>query len=96
MLARAHIIRGDIGDAVRLLERGLALSREWKLTLYSLHHMGSLGYAYALLGRVADGIPLLQDARAAIDGMEYGLAELMLLENIGETYLAADRLAGRP
>jgi class 3 adenylate cyclase len=93
MLGRAHVIRGDLGNAVRLHQRGMAISREWKLTLYSLHHMGSLGYAYALLGRVADGMPLLQDARTAMDGLDYGLAELMLLEDIGETYLAADRLA---
>jgi class 3 adenylate cyclase len=93
MLGRAHVIRGDLSNAVRLHGRGLAISREWKLTLYSLHHMGSLGYAYALSGRAADGIPLLQDAQTAIDGMQYGLAELMLLEDIGETYLAADRLA---
>jgi CheY-like chemotaxis protein len=62
MLGRAHVIRGDLGNAVRLHERGLALSREWKLSLYSLHHMGSLGYAYALSGRAQDGIPLLQAA----------------------------------
>ena len=93
MLGRAHVIRGDLSNAVRLHQRGLAISREWKLTLYSLHHMGSLGYAHALLGRVADGMPLLQDAQSAMDGMEYGLAELMLLEDIGETYLAAGRFA---
>jgi tetratricopeptide (TPR) repeat protein len=51
MLGRAHVIRGDLSNAIRLHQRGLARSREWKLTLYSLHHMGSLGYAYALLGR---------------------------------------------
>ncbi|MBV9632719.1 MAG: AAA family ATPase [Xanthobacteraceae bacterium] len=93
MLGRAHVIRGDLSNAVRLHQRGLAISREWKLTLYSLHHMGSLGYAHSLSGRVADGMPLLQDAQSAMEGMEYGLAELMLLEDIGETYLAADRFA---
>src|SRR5262249_24826270 len=93
MLGRAHIIRGDLGAAVRLHERGLALSREWKLTLYSVHHMGSLGYAYALSGRAADGIPLLQDALTAIDTMKYGLADVIFLADLGETYVAADRPA---
>src|SRR5262249_62138641 len=71
---------------------GLALSRESKLTLYSLHHMGSLGYAHALSGRAADGIQMLQDALTGIDAMKYGLADLILLEDLGEAYLAADRL----
>ncbi len=93
MLGRAHVIRGDLDKAARLHERGLALAREWKLTLYSLHHMGSLGYAYALSGRAADGIPLLKDAVTGISAMGFGLADVMLLEDLGETYLAADRLA---
>jgi class 3 adenylate cyclase/DNA-binding SARP family transcriptional activator len=93
MLGRVHNIRGDSSSAIRLHERGLALSRESKLTLYSLHHMGSLGYAYALSGRAADGIQMLQDALTAIDAMQYGLADVILLEDLGETYVAADQLA---
>jgi len=42
----------------RLLERGLALGREWNLTPLSVMATGSLGYAYALSGRVAEGIPV--------------------------------------
>ncbi len=93
MLGRVHNIRGDSSSAIHLHGRGLALSRESKLTLYSLHHMGSLGYAHALSGRAADGIQMLQDALTGIDAMKYGLADLILLEDLGEAYLAADRLA---
>jgi tetratricopeptide (TPR) repeat protein len=93
MLGRAHVIRGNLGDAIRLHERGLALSREWKLSLYSLHHMASLGYAYALSGRAPDGIPFLQDAQTAIGTIRYGLADVIFLVDLGETYIAADRLA---
>jgi len=58
-LARVHIIRGDPRDAVPLLERGLALSRERSLAIFVLHHTGSLGHAYALSGRAAEGVALL-------------------------------------
>src|SRR5574342_998529 len=44
-LAHLHIIRGDLGHAVGLLERGVALSREWNLTLFSVGNTGSLSYA---------------------------------------------------
>jgi hypothetical protein len=36
--AYLHITRGELSHAVRLLERGLALSREWNLTLLSVLH----------------------------------------------------------
>jgi hypothetical protein len=53
-----HIIRGELGHAVALLERGVAVSREWNLTLHSVQNTGLLGYAYALSERIAEGIPL--------------------------------------
>ena len=36
VLAYLHIIRGELSHAVGLLERGLALSREWNLTFFSV------------------------------------------------------------
>ena len=71
-LAYLHITRGELSHAVRLLERGLALSREWNLTFFSVSHTGSLGYAYALSGRIAEGIPLLEHALSAIETMGFG------------------------
>ena len=91
-LARVHMIRGDSSEAVRLLERGLAVCREWNLALFVLQHTGALGYAYALSGRAADGIPLLEDALTAIDTMEFGTPQSIFLRDLGETYAAADRL----
>src|SRR4030095_8357963 len=64
-LAHLQIIWGDLSHAGNLLERGVALSREWNLTLFSMGNTGSLGYAYALSGRVAEGIPLLEHAVSA-------------------------------
>ena len=91
-LAYLQITRGELSHAVRLLERGLALSREWNLTFFSVHHTGSLGYAYALSGRIAEGIPLLEHALSAIETMGYGAIQPLFLVYLGEAYVLADRL----
>ena len=91
-LAHLQIIRGELSHAVGLLERGLALSRKWNLTYFSVAHTGILGYAYALLGRAAEGIPLLERALSTIETMEYGLVQPIFLGYLGETYALADRL----
>jgi len=43
-LAHLQIVRGELSHAARLLERGMALSRERELTFLSAIHTGSLGY----------------------------------------------------
>jgi class 3 adenylate cyclase/tetratricopeptide (TPR) repeat protein len=91
-LAHLQIIRGDLGHAVGLLERGVALSREWNLTLFSVGNTGSLGYAYALSGRVAEGIPLLEHAVSAVETMGFGAYQPLFLMYLGEAYVRADRL----
>ncbi len=90
-LASLHIARGELSHAVRLLERGLALSREWNLTLFSVLDTGSLGYAYALSGRIAEGIPLLEHAQSAVEAMRHN-AEPLFLMYLGEAYVLDDRL----
>jgi tetratricopeptide (TPR) repeat protein len=87
-LAYLQITRGDLSHAVRLLERGLALSREWSLTFFSAATTGSLGYAYALSGRIAEGIPLMEHAVA----MRLGPVQPLYLGDLGEAYVLADRI----
>ena len=53
---------------------------------------GSLGYAYALSGRIAEGIPLLEHALSAIATMGSGAAQTLFLVYLGEAYVLADRL----
>src|SRR5262249_26888402 len=71
-LAPVHIARGELDHAARLLERGVAVSREWHLPLHSVQNEGLLGYAYVLSGRTTEGIPLLEDAVNAAEAMRHG------------------------
>ncbi len=91
-LAYLQITRGELSHAVGLLERGVALSREWNLTFFSVNNTGSLGYAYALSGRIAEGIPLLEQALSASETMGYGGAQPLFLVYLGEAYVLAGRL----
>ncbi len=91
-LAYVHFARGEIRDAISLLERGLALSREWKLSYFAVLHSGGLGYAYALSGRIAEGIPLLERAVSAFGIMGNRFAQGGFTAYLAEAYLLADRL----
>jgi tetratricopeptide (TPR) repeat protein len=86
-----HLLKGDLDQAIPLLERSLQLCRALDLPGY-VHWVASrLGYAYALCGRVAEGLPLLEQAveRAASTGT---VGHSLRLTCLGEGYL----LAGRP
>ena len=78
-----EIAKGDLTEAVRLVERGLASARAWNLTHYAVALSGIRGYAYALSGRMAEGIPLLEQAVSA--------KQLTFLVYLGEAYMLADR-----
>jgi transcriptional regulator with AAA-type ATPase domain/tetratricopeptide (TPR) repeat protein len=92
ILAYLQIARGDLSHAVRLLERGATVSHEWNVTLLSVLNTGRLGYAYVLLGRTAEGIPLLEQALSAIGTMGFGEFQSRFVVYLAEAYILADRL----
>jgi tetratricopeptide (TPR) repeat protein len=92
ILAYLHLTRGDLGRAVHLLERGIAVSREWNLTYFAVTETGSLGYAYALSGRMAEGISLLERTLSGVESMHGNLQPLFLIY-LGEAHLLGGRLA---
>ena len=91
-LAYLQIIKGEIGNAVRLLERAIALFREYSLTLWSPTLTAALGFVWARSGRVPDGLSLLQEARDAIKSIGVGAWHSLILVQCGEGYAIADRL----
>jgi tetratricopeptide (TPR) repeat protein len=59
----SYVRRGE-SRAILELERGLALCREMKHMPMAVPYTAALGAAYTLAGRVAEGIPLLEEAIA--------------------------------
>jgi tetratricopeptide (TPR) repeat protein len=91
-LGFAHVARGDLAPAIRVLERALALCRDWSLPILGSLVSGLLGIAYARSGRVVDAVALLRDAsatreRTSARGIWYSLNVMWL----GEALLLSDR-----
>jgi class 3 adenylate cyclase/tetratricopeptide (TPR) repeat protein len=90
-LGRVHLDAGDLERAITLFEAGLAPSRAWNMWDSSV--FSGLGYAYALAGRVDDGLPLLEEAVArgqSIDAL--GIGQAMRLTRLGQGHLLAGHL----
>ncbi len=85
--AHLYRIRGDFPHAVRLLERARALCHEWDLPHMSWITAGFLGSVYALSGRVADGLSLLNEGLRAPAHFQ-----TLITGHLGEAWMLADRL----
>jgi class 3 adenylate cyclase/tetratricopeptide (TPR) repeat protein len=92
ILAYLHLTRGELTHAVSLLERGVAVSREWNLTSFSVNETGSLGYAHALSGRLAEGIPLLERTLSVVETRGHGNLQPLFLMYLGEAHVLAGRI----
>ncbi len=95
-LASLYGIKGEFSHAARLLERALALSRDWNLTILSPRVTGFLGQVYAHSGRVAEGLSLLQQAVKASESIGVGVFHSVIVMHLGEACVLADRLQDAP
>jgi class 3 adenylate cyclase len=86
-LGYLYCVRGDLGRAVPLLERGLALCLEWNFLILSPITTGLLGYGYALSGRVTEGLSLMEQAAAKGESIELMWPHALQDVHRGETYL---------
>src|SRR5262249_25899853 len=86
------LCQGDLGRALRLLERTMSLCRNADLPLYFPRYAAALGAAYTLAGRVADAVPLLTQAMEQTMPMERMGFQAFCLRPLGEAYLLAGRL----
>ncbi len=91
-LADLHLTRGDVSQAVALLERGLAVARQWDLPILAAAHSGSLGYAYALTNRTDEGLPLLEQAVSDFEAMRHQFGLSLFRVPLGEAYVLGGRL----
>ena len=74
-----------------LLEHALALCRESDLTLLSPYMMWSLGSAYALTGRMHDGLSLLLQAVDALESAGLGAFHSLAIIRLAEACALAQR-----
>jgi tetratricopeptide (TPR) repeat protein len=85
-LAHVYRIRGDLSYAIPLLERALALCRDWNLPTLSPITAGWLGSVYALSGRIAEGLTLLDEGQKAHESFQ-----TLIVVQMGEACLLSDR-----
>ena len=91
-LGRAHLRRGDLPRATRVLERGLDLCRRWQIALGTPHVAATLGAAYALAGRADEALPLVAGAVEEFRRRQNHLRPALILLCAGMTYLSAGRI----
>jgi tetratricopeptide (TPR) repeat protein len=93
-LAYLNSVKGEFSQAAHLLERAVALGREWNITYLTAIAMASLGHVYAWSGRAGEGVSWLQQALSAFESAGSGLFRSISIVQLGEAYLLADQVEG--
>jgi class 3 adenylate cyclase/tetratricopeptide (TPR) repeat protein len=86
-----HVVRGDFGQAVLVLERALKTAREARATRLFPQVMRALGLGYARSGRADAGISLLEEARRVVGSIGLVVGHSSTLAHLGEAYMVAGR-----
>jgi tetratricopeptide (TPR) repeat protein len=89
-----HLRRGEMKRSIAVLERALELCHTWdtELRLWFLGVAPSLGHAYALSGKTAQAITLLEHAREQAAARKMMFAQPLRLGWLGHAYLQAGRV----
>jgi DNA-binding winged helix-turn-helix (wHTH) protein/tetratricopeptide (TPR) repeat protein len=88
-----HLVQGDLEAAMRVFEEGLALCRATIQRISPGTIVGGLGEAYALTGRLEEGLALLEEARQGdLRTGALGGAYVTHLRQLSAVYLRAGRL----
>ena len=88
-----HLAQGDLRLAMARLERGLGLCQVWTLPILFPMVASHVGYAWALAGRVAEALPLLQQAVEQAGAMRRKDSHALRVAWLSEAYLLAGRSA---
>jgi tetratricopeptide (TPR) repeat protein len=87
-----HLRQGNLERAIPMLERGLTLCQAADLPLLSQTFAPALGSAYALSGRVAEAVLLLEQAVQQGVTMSIMGGHSLRVAWLGEAYLLASRI----
>ena len=91
-LGLAHLRRGDLPHATRVLERGLDLCRTWQLVVATPVVAATLGTAYAFAGRDDEALPLVAGAVEEFRGRQIPTQPALILLSAGITCLRVGRI----
>jgi tetratricopeptide (TPR) repeat protein len=91
-LGRAHLRRGDLPRATRVLERCLDLCRTWQFVVGTSIVAAALGAAYARAGRADEALPLVGGAVEEFRRRQNHTWPAFILLCAGTTYLSAGRI----
>jgi tetratricopeptide (TPR) repeat protein len=87
-----YLRKGDLQQAIPLLERGFALYQDWPIPLLFRLVAAALGAAYVLSGRAAEALPLLEQAVEQAASMNMMDSQSHRVVCLGEAYLLAGRM----
>ena len=87
-----YLRQGDVQRAIPMLERAMGLCQDWHILLFLPRQAAALGLAYALDGRVAAGLALVEQGveQAVARGRPRSL--VLPVACLSEAYLLAGRL----
>jgi len=91
-LAHLDGVKGELRQAARLVERAVALCRDWGNTYLTPIALASLGHVYAWSGRIGEGVSWLQQALTAYESAGIGYFHSISVVQLGEAYLLADQV----
>jgi tetratricopeptide (TPR) repeat protein len=92
-LALTHLLRGECGRAIALLEPNLALCRQAEVRLLLALTSGMLGLAFSAAGRATDAVPLLEIAVRPENLRHHPQGSGYPLVWLADGYLRASRFA---
>jgi tetratricopeptide (TPR) repeat protein len=81
--------RDDLGRALPILERGLTVGRRGSIYLYVFTVATAVGRAYAMMGRVAEGLALMAETVNEAESKDAALGHGLRLMWLAEGHLAA-------
>jgi tetratricopeptide (TPR) repeat protein len=86
-----YLAKGDLVRALPVLERGFELSKADDVKISFIFFVTHLGHAHALMGRLDEGIHLLEDAREALT-RQASIRLSRSLRLLADAYLRAGRV----
>jgi len=84
-----HMRRGDLERAIPVLERGLAVGHRWSIFIYVFSVSAAVGRAYALTGRVKEGLALITDGVKKAESRFSALGHAVRLAWLAEAHSVA-------